>query len=114
MENIKSNQQTGGGNPFKKHGIAEESQLITSLQELIPNGMTAFTQGKWQPRSLWRPRLRPRMCMIGRLLSRKMKRLRLRSQTKTLVCRSLAVVSAGAWALQCWVREAAIVYDVTR
>lgn len=30
----------GGKNPFKKHGVTEQSQPITSLWELTPNGMT--------------------------------------------------------------------------
>lgn len=40
MKNIKSKQQREKKNPFKKHGVTEQSQPITPLQELTPNGVT--------------------------------------------------------------------------
>jgi len=54
---------------------------------------------------------------VRKAVSRKMRIFRLRSQNKMLLCSSLAVVSARVWRyrpLQRYVREAAIVYDVTR
>ena len=89
-------------------------RLLPEILRRPRQGSRSHRNGRQQPRRLQRPRLRSCTRLIGRLLPKCLRKLRLSPQPKMLVCRSLAVLSARAWPLQCWVREAVIVFTVTR